>query len=656
MIRVTLTGNIIEIYGDLKTILYPGSILRIWLDNSYEKIEYESENISIESELFQSESEVNSFKNRFLKLTENLKLSIQFDENFKNKIEIFNLEEDKFEEFSDKALSIWNNKFDTSELKFFSSILEKKISNRKLYKLQLLASYHLAFSRNACNFSVPGAGKTSIVFGAFSYLNSFDENDSSFVNKLFIVGPPSSFDSWEHEYYECYGRKPVSIRLSAETDSKEKEESLTGVLGVNYNLFLITYQSIPIYSEMIINYCRNNKNKVMLICDEAHKIKNLDGIWSENILKISPYVNSRVILTGTPAPNGYEDLYNLFKFIYPNRDVIKFRPDYLKRLTSNPLSSDVSDLIDNIKPYFIRIKKSDLNLPKITLDDKIYFELDNLEIKLYERILNKLSSATSDFNKLGIHLRLIQSIYNPALLIKNNQDTGDFFGYEDSKIKIRELIGDDLYDEIKKLEPNYYSSRHYAVLDLIKKLKNEGKKVIIWGQFIDSIKRLNKLLIKNGLNGNYVIGETYKGDKLTEYSRSKIIDDFKNKSDVDYIITNPIVLGESISLHKVCNNAIYFELSYSAAPYIQSRDRIHRVWLDENLVQKKYETNYYHFISKPIFENNNIDEEIFLKLRKKWNRMLDIIEDDIPLFTENIEEDRLETINKIINDYKKNRG
>ena len=32
---------------------------------------------------------------------------------------------------------------------------------RTLYDLQMLSAYHMAFSQNACNFSVPGAGKTS---------------------------------------------------------------------------------------------------------------------------------------------------------------------------------------------------------------------------------------------------------------------------------------------------------------------------------------------------------------------------------------------------------------------------------------------------------------------------------------------------------------
>ena len=39
-------------------------------------------------------------------------------------------------------------------------------------------------------------------------------------------------------------------------------------------------------------------------------------------MELAKLATSRVVLTGTPAPNGYEDLYNLFKFIWPDRDII----------------------------------------------------------------------------------------------------------------------------------------------------------------------------------------------------------------------------------------------------------------------------------------------------------------------------------------------
>jgi predicted protein tyrosine phosphatase len=107
-----------------------------------------------------------------------------------------------------------------------------------------------------------------------------------------------------------------------------------------------------------------------------------------------------------------------------------------------------------------------------------------------------------------------------------------------------------------------------------------------------------------------------------------------------------VVLGESISLHKVCHHSIYFELNYSAGPYIQSRDRIHRVWL-KGEKQVDYETNYYHIISL-----NSIDENIYEALHKKFKKMLEIINHDIPLLSEDLDNDRDQIIKQIIDGYR----
>lgn len=72
-------------------------------------------------------------------------------------------EERKFDEFSQKALHIRNNECDKDEFEEFTNSVARNLPARSLYPLQLLSAYHMAFSQNACNFSVPGAGKTSIV-------------------------------------------------------------------------------------------------------------------------------------------------------------------------------------------------------------------------------------------------------------------------------------------------------------------------------------------------------------------------------------------------------------------------------------------------------------------------------------------------------------
>ena len=153
--------------------------------------------------------------------------------------------------------------------------------------------------------------------------------------------------------------------------------------------------------------------------------------------------------------------------------------------------------------------------------------------------------------------------------------------------------------------------------------------------------------------GDFIIGDTPNindeyASETNEISRSSKINTFKDDyANVDYLITNPIILGESVSLHKICHDSLYFEKSWALAPYAQSRDRIHRVWLDENQNQVNYETNYYHVVSW-----DTIDRNIHQKINRKFQRMLETINQDIPLFTENIEQDKIEVIREILANYK----
>ena len=114
-------------------------------------------------------------------------------ENIKEILSHYFKEKENFKAFSQQAKGIWENEIDKEQFKEFESALSAQLKNRTLYDKQMLAAFHLAFAHNACNFSVPGAGKTSVVYGAYAYLNNLPENHPDHVNKLLIIGPLSSF-------------------------------------------------------------------------------------------------------------------------------------------------------------------------------------------------------------------------------------------------------------------------------------------------------------------------------------------------------------------------------------------------------------------------------------------------------------------------------
>lgn len=644
----------LELTGDIESIISkPRVILRF--KEFFEIIEVSNNRILLFNENLKNakilHSRVENIESWF-----ETQFEVSISNDILNKISDELLVQNQFLEFTELAQLIWEGNYSIENFKFFCNTVSNSLSGRQLYKLQLLSAYHLAFSQNSCNFSVPGAGKTSIVYAAFAYLNSLESNDPKFVNKLVVIGPPSSFKPWEDEYESCFTKQPKSLRINDSSISKiEKNNILKGIEGDTYNLILLSYNSIPNYLSELLSYFKISDNKIMLVCDEAHKIKNQAGVWSENILKLAPFANSRVVLTGTPCPNGYEDLYTLFKFIYPDKNVIQFKYQNLKSLTKNENQLLIKEMIDNIKPFFVRIKKSDLNLPPVTEHPYIYSQCNELEEEIYNRLIEALKNETDEIDKTSIFYRLFQASNNICLLNKPFIENDiEFYGSNMSAINLTKILGDSLIKQLNEIHLNYIPSKFLEVLKLVKDLSSKGEKVIIWGLFIDSIKRLNDFLLRNGLTGNYIIGETPINDstKTGTYAetRESILDCFKNRPDFDFLISNPVVLGESISLHKSCHHAIYFEMSYSAAPYIQSRDRIHRVWLDSMNNQIDYPTNYYHIVNR-----QKLDEICFIKVKNKFVKMIQVIEHEIPLFIEDLDAERNLLIKEVLDEYKKSK-
>lgn len=569
-------------------------------------------------------------------------------------------EKSRFEEFSQQAKSIWNNKVSTEDFRAFTEVLKTKMPARRLYDLQLLSSYHLTFAQNACNFSVPGAGKTSIVYAAYAYLNSLPEDHPKHVNKLFIVGPLSSFGPWEDEYQACFGRKGKVQRLSGGIPREDRVRHLLSPDSAEISL--ISYQSVSSSHEDILSYLKRPGNRVMMILDEAHKIKNTQGgLWATSVLSLAKYCASRVALSGTPIPNGYEDLYNLYHFIWPDREVIRFQLHQLREMSQNPTDYRIQDLTDSISPFFIRITKKDLmkymNLPPAIENPPFKIKMGKLQKKIYDALekqymphFSRADKTTSESEAVILKsrmIRLMQAASNPALLLKPVEEF-----YREQGMS-NELFSDDsaLISDILKFKSVETPEKYVAIAKLVSKIIAEGGKVIIWGIFIQSIRDLQEYLNRQGISSKLLIGETpvESDDAIQEgtETRESIVRQFnRDDSGFKVILANPFAVAESISLHKKCHNAIYLERNFNASHFLQSKDRIHRVGL-----KPEDKINYYYFISE-----KSIDETIHERLTEKESRMTEIIEgQEIPLINLNMdyEEDEQHDIKALIKHYVK---
>ena len=539
------------------------------------------------------------------------------------------MEEEKFAEFAEKARLIRDNHCNRVDFQAFIDSVSRNLKNRSLYELQLLSAYHLAFAQNACNFSVPGAGKTSVVYGAFAYLSNLDKTDKKYVDKLLIISPLSAFGPWELEYEECFGEKPSTKRLNGSVSLDDKKQYLYSLDPAK--ITLLSYASVPSLKEELIYFLRNNK--VMVVLDEAHKIKNTSGgITATGVLDIATFCSSRVVLTGTPAPNGYEDLYNLYRFIWPTKKVIPFEVYQLKDMSKAENDPRVDTLLRAVEPFFIRVKKSDLGIPAATEHAPIIVRMGDTQRRIYdviekrymgEIVSNRDNSFRQDLVKARL-IRLMQAATNPNLLTVPLKDFASFEDFDP------EIVEEDnsLINDILQYSANEVPAKFVKARELIEDIIQNKGKVVVWAIYVKNILDFEAYLQSCGIPCRTLYGATpvSSGDEDgdTTETREKIISEFhREDSSFNVIIANPFAVSESISLHKVCHNAIYMERSFNAAHFIQSKDRIHRYGLKQGTV-----TNYYYLLSE-----GSVDDVIHNRLITKETRLREIIESmPIPLF------------------------
>ena len=490
---------------------------------------------------------------------------------------------------------------------------------RKLREKQAWDSFFMFAMRKSANFSVPGSGKTSSVYGVFSFLSY-----KGLVDKIVMIGPRSSFVSWKDEFYNCFGnkRKLELFNIQDYSNSRDKKNALLYKAVHKKNLLLFNYESLDSILEEVKNII---DDKTLLVFDEVHKVKNPNGKRAKNALKISYNARYTIALTGTPLPNSYLDIKNLLHILYHEEynDFFGFGDAQLRI----PSEYDIENINKKIKPFFCRTTKKQLEVPEVNPDIILPCKLSDKENKIFNILLLKYAK-----NKLALIIRLLQLESNPKMLLKAiSENQEDFSAILDTTSDPEDIDYVDYSQDIKDLINSLGKTEKFnSCIQQVKQLNSEGKSVIIWCIFVDSIRQLASQLEKEGISAGVIFGST------SEEERKNILNKFKEK-EIDVLITNPHTLAESVSLHSVCHDAIYYEYSYNLVHLLQSKDRIHRLGLKEG----QY-TQYYFlqsiFVTKDGFEYS-LDQKIYQRLLEKEKIMLDAIDEDILESLGSIEDD-----------------
>lgn len=494
----------------------------------------------------------------------------------------------------------------------FKDVIEKTME-RKLRDKQLKDAFYMLVMNKSGNFSVPGSGKTTSALAVYAFLKH-----KGLVSRIVMIGPKNAFGSWIDEFKACFGKKEqlsvFNIQDPSYHSPKNRIQALQFDSG-NCNLFLFNYESLAAYRKEITDIVSTN---TLLVFDEVHKVKAINGQRATEALEISKKSSYTIVMTGTPIPNSYLDLYNLLHLLFNDeyKDFFNFDTSTLK----NPSLTDIQLINTKIQPFFCRTTKQELNVPKANEDLSFNIKCSKEEQRLFEILCQKYRS-----NKLALFVRILQLESNPKLLLEKI-DLSELNNVLEITEDINNIDFVDYSNEFKDIvDKMNQTTKKNECLRIVQNLVNENKKVIIWCIFKDTMYSLTNKLNELDIKTEFIAGEVPLED------RNQLLDDFKNNK-FDVLITNPHTLAESVSLHSICHDAIYFEYSYNLVHLLQSKDRIHRLGLPNNqYTQYYYLKTYYHKYS----DDYSMDEVIYQRLKEKEKTMLNAIDNHVlePVYT-----------------------
>ena len=470
---------------------------------------------------------------------------------------------------------------------------EQSFTKRSLKSFQRDDLRHLLSLSNGANFSVPGAGKTTVTFA----LHLLTKRPGQ---PLMVVAPKNAFLAWQDVVRDCIADDAGDGNAEAFTVLTGGGDSIAPLLESGPTRFLITYDQLIRIPSIITAYFA--RHPVHLVLDESHRMKA--GMASQRgsfLLNISSLPARRDILSGTPMPQSASDLQSQLDFLWPGAGLgLRISQGTAPRqVLGNLYTRTTKRQLGLLKPHrsFIHVE---MNPGQQALYSIVRSEtLKQLSSLKYERRVDVYSARRSV-------MTLLQLSVNPLAALRSMAEMRDV-----------SLIGSGIVDKVIDEGP---SSKMQAVATLARQLARENRKSVIWTIFTETILEREKMLVD--LNPVTLYGAIPTGEEEGAETRENRIRRFHEDPACAVMIANPAAAGEGISLHKVCHDAIYLDRSYNTTHYLQSIDRIHRLGLEPGV-----ETYIHIFQSVAPQGIGSIDGSVNRRLAVKLRNLQQLLDD-----------------------------
>ena len=403
-----------------------------------------------------------------------------------------------------------------------------------------------------------GLGKTITTLTAINELMY----DSFEISKVLIIAPLRVAQSTWKEEIEKWDHLNLLRYSIAVGDEKERLKALKQ----NSDIYIINRENV----DWLVTKSGIDFNFNMLIIDELSSFKSHTSKRFKSLLKIRPYFERVVGLTGTPSSNGLMDLWAEFRVLDLGERLGRYITHYRNE-------------------YFLPDKRNGAVIfsykPQPNAEERIYRRLADITIsmksteylKMPELILNDLEI------NLGEEDQIKYKKFKKEMVMTIQEKEIDAINAASLSNKLIQLANGSIYDEAK----NFYEV-HNKKLDKLEEIieSANGKPVLVAYWFKADKERIEK---------RFKVREITTADDIKQW----------NKGMIDLALIHPASAGHGLNLQSGGSTLVWFSLTRSLELYQQTNARLYRQGQKDTVV-------IHHLITK-----NTIDEDIMKSLKRK---------------------------------------
>lgn len=381
-----------------------------------------------------------------------------------------------------------------------------------------------------------GLGKTVTTLTAVRELkyNRFQ------VRKVLVIAPKKvaegtwtkEKDKWEHTKL---------LRISQVLGSQTKR---IRALNTPADIYITNRENVV----WLVDYYRNDWPFDMVVVDESSSFKSHTAKRFKSLAGVCSHIERMVTLTGTPSPNGLDDLWSQVYLLDGGERLGKkytqfreryFQPDkrgadgMVYSYEAKPGTED--SILSRISDICISMKAEDyLQLPDLTYHE-VPVVLDAKAEKAYRELERKMVLALPEEEEISV---------TSAAALSN---------------KLLQLANGAVYDEDGGVH-EVHGCKIETFLELLESL--QGKPVLVFYNF-----KHDRTRILEALTGSKL--------RIRELKTVQDENDWNGRQ-IDVLLTHPASSAYGLNLQEGGNHVIWFGLTWNYELYTQANKRLHR--------------------------------------------------------------------------------